>query len=412
MIRSTGVGIEGRNNMNKYIKRKLLQNKVFDNFAASMKTQEVLSWVAGGAITGVCTDSLISDYDIYFSDKESCVKAIHYMQEENAHCAFISDKSITYVLSNTTSFRNALGEYEPQTKIQFIFYDYYKTAEEIFSHYDFSCNMGAYNMLTEEFSFHEDFWLHNSQRFLSFNVNTKFPLISGLRVDKYKAKGYSTSRTEMMKILFACTCLKINSWEEFSNQIGNLYGFNFMNVTKFKDREFSLSMAMEILSLTDFTTPHTPCDNYKVDPRIVDIVVSGEIIEYVKVNNVVYATLEHDNVEMVNELLESGNIPCKEVGLKDYLGEYLYQLVNKGDSYKLNEELLAKSYFYSSLKPSVSMLKLKDDLLQCRNNHVILECSYNEEDVHNLTSGYIPLSKVVPMKAYTKEELIGEYTQF
>ena len=92
-----------------------------------------------------------------------------------------------------------------------IYYDYYETAEDIFKHFDYTINMAAYNLNTGEFSCHECFMLHNSQRVLQFNTGTRFPIISALRVQKYKERGYNISRKEFMKLLLSINKLNNGS---------------------------------------------------------------------------------------------------------------------------------------------------------------------------------------------------------
>ena len=55
--------------------------------------------------------------------------------------------------------------------------------------------------LEDNFILHKDFLRHNSQKTLRVNTATDYPIISALRVDKYKKKGYSISKGEFIKIL-------------------------------------------------------------------------------------------------------------------------------------------------------------------------------------------------------------------
>lgn len=389
---------------NNYIKNKLLQNKNVACFAKAMKEEKYEVWIAGGAITATATNSLISDYDVYFSSKESCAEAIRYMKDEDAHCAFISDKSITYVLSNGSSFRNALGEYEAHTTIQFIFYAYYETAEDIFNHFDFSCNCGAYNILTGEFSFHKDFWLHNSQRFLSFNSKTKFPLISGLRVQKYIDKGYTTSRTEMMKIMFACASLKINSWVEFSNQVGNLYGFNFMDEKMWKDKDFSMELAMEILSGTDFShTTYAPASNYKHPVDLIEHLVADKPILHIENEGAeYYPEVDSGETEVVLEAIEDGKLQVESITLREYLGDWVYCWMDEG-SFTLTQATEKKNSWSNHI-----VYKDKEDV-HTRNNNVLVKCSWTRFDIKECSQGDIRFSKLTPVEIIGRKQEVVKW---
>lgn len=69
-----------------YLKGKLLQG--FDKgFLKVMKDNKC--FIAGGAITSVCTNKEVNDYDIYFSNKEGLVKLIQWVKED-AWCSFIT----------------------------------------------------------------------------------------------------------------------------------------------------------------------------------------------------------------------------------------------------------------------------------------------------------------------------------
>lgn len=158
-------------------------------------------YVAGGAISSLASGrhDEIEDYNLYFPSLEAAVEAIRYMKEDNPHVAFVSDKSITYVLKDGT-------------KVQFVYTDFYPTAEDIFKHFDFYCVMGAYDCRDEQLYFHENFWLHNAQRYLGVNTGTLYPLISLLRINRYESKGYHTSRKEYLKLGLACAKLNITSY--------------------------------------------------------------------------------------------------------------------------------------------------------------------------------------------------------
>lgn len=193
-------------NTNEYIKHKLFQNSHLKHFINHMKIVGKKCYVAGGALTSIATGKhdQIEDYDIFFSDKFSCVEAIRYMKDENPHVAFVSDKAITYVMRDSS-------------KIQFIYDEFYPTAQDIFKSFDFSVCMAAYDNILDTIITDENFWMHNSQKFLKFNTGTRFPIISSLRLDKYNKKGYKTSRNEVIKIGLTIAQLNLTTWKKLRN---------------------------------------------------------------------------------------------------------------------------------------------------------------------------------------------------
>src|SRR5690606_25449462 len=87
---------------------------------------------------------------------------------------------------------------------------------------------------------------HNSQRYLKYNPSTAFPIISVLRSNKYRDKGYNISRPEMIRIAFSCQKLEINSWEDFRKHVGGMYGYMLEDMFD-ETKEFSLDEGLEQL---------------------------------------------------------------------------------------------------------------------------------------------------------------------
>jgi hypothetical protein len=195
-------------------------------------------WIAGGAVTSVFTGKEINDIDVYFPSKEafSNVMAEIYDGQVNfgdAHVCHITDKSL-------------LLQSEGKD-VQFIVFKFFKDVEEIFASFDFTAVMGAYSFADKKFHFHPEFMKHNAQRFLSFNKGTDYPLISMLRVDKYRERGYTTSKQEMLKVGMAIANKNFDSWANVIDEVGSFYGLNpneIFDTTK----EFSLD---EVISQLD-----------------------------------------------------------------------------------------------------------------------------------------------------------------
>ena len=130
--------------------------------------------------------------------------------------------------------------------LQLMTFKYFPDIQDIFDTFDFTCCMGAYDCKSKEFIFHPEFFKHNSQRYLKFNPGTAYPLMSLMRVDKYREKGYVISKSEMLRVVFACMGLKISSWEEAKEHIGGMYGYD-MSKAFDENEDFSMGSLIDQL---------------------------------------------------------------------------------------------------------------------------------------------------------------------
>lgn len=178
--------------------------------------------LAGGALTSIFTNKEVNDWDIYFQTKEgffNFVRGIYrlnssdYASLSTARVNHMTDRSILCVDGN-------------QNNIQLIGFKTFNSPWNIFDSFDFTINMAAFDFQTETLTLHKDFLKHNSQRFLQVNEKTDFPLISVLRVDKYRERGYTISKAQMFRLLLAVNKKQFNSWEDFKKELGGLYGLN------------------------------------------------------------------------------------------------------------------------------------------------------------------------------------------
>lgn len=180
-------------------------------FAAMPCSRPDGAFIAGGAVTSVFTNQPINDVDVYFKTKEAFIEAVRYAYEEDfLWCINASKRAVTFAHGDLI--------------VQFMYFDFFPTAQDIFNSFDFTVCMGAFDCDTKEWVFHEDFLKHNSQRFLRFNSGTRYPIASALRALKYKDRGYTIGNGEFLKILLAARTPEINSWEELKDQIGGSYG--------------------------------------------------------------------------------------------------------------------------------------------------------------------------------------------
>lgn len=212
--------------------------------------------IAGGAITSVFTNTEINDYDIYFRSKEDFTKIFKEIYHDYYDGTLDFDLGFPDAIVSVVT-KKALLLFHEESKIQFIVNDFYQTPEQIFEHFDFTCCMGALKMQDETFVLHEDFLKHNAQKYLSFNPATLYPLVSALRVQKYKDKGYNISKSQMLRVLCAVNKKEINDWVTLMDEVGGLYGTPAEEIFDIT-REFSLDNAMEDLEKVEIQEKMKP----------------------------------------------------------------------------------------------------------------------------------------------------------
>lgn len=203
-------------------------------------------WIAGGACTSVFTNKEVNDLDIYFPSKEAFQKVMLALYSyDNEYDVSYADGAIRHVSKKSILLKSH------DQDVQFIVYKFFDSIEDLFRSYDFTINMCALNMKSEEFVSHELFMKHNAQKYLSFNPETDYPLVSALRVDKYVKRGYTISKAQMMKILLAVNKKNIDSWEVLIDEIGGMYGTAPEEIFD-TTQPFSLDLAIETLNNKNF----------------------------------------------------------------------------------------------------------------------------------------------------------------
>ena len=243
---------------------KQLKNAIPEDVLAILAHEKC--FIAGGALTSIFTGTQINDIDIYFrsrdsldrvmqvfcniKDKELTVKRPvvgdnQFKVDDNIQPVTITKKSVVFSQGNGY-WNPTKGSYTPQASLQFISFQYFDTPEDIFDTFDFSINMCAYDCASGELTLHDNFLKHLARRSLVVNTNTAYPLISLLRCDKYKERGYNISTKEQMGLMFAVANMKIDSWEDAKDHIGGMYGFDVEDLFN-EDEEFSLDKVIDQL---------------------------------------------------------------------------------------------------------------------------------------------------------------------
>ena len=177
--------------------------------------------IAGGMITSLFCNREINDVDVYFRNTKDLRDFI---------LEYVKGSSHMWIVSKTK--KALLIHHSDTVDLQLICFNAFDNAEDIFNTFDFTVCMGAFDFKTEEFILHNDFLKHNSQRILMFNDKTAYPIVSALRVDKYKQKGYAISKTEYLRLILTCMDLHIDNYGDLKQQLGGMYGVDYDEVIK------------------------------------------------------------------------------------------------------------------------------------------------------------------------------------
>lgn len=349
-------------------------------------------YIAGGALCNIATGrhDQIADWDLFFPSKESCIKAIRYMKEENPHVAFVSDKSITYKLKSDET-------------IQFVYNQFYPKASDIFSSFDFTCVMAAYDCRDEKIYTHENFWMHNAQRFLSFNKGTSFPIISLLRYEKYRLRGYKISRNEMLKLSLAIASLNISSWEEAKKHIGNTYGFDLADFKDCENTPFSIEALIERIETVKDGEDLPHQTQYLYPHNCVDFILEGLPIEYIMLGSekqfIDPYVLEAQNE--VQSLIDDGILTEIEVDKDVFLKGKFYVIESNKN---VDEEVTGWGQKH--------LYKLENLGNPYHNrNRDIYRVEFNEDDVKGVYSDYIDVSKYKIVEKVCRVEQLEDFKQ-
>lgn len=204
--------------------------------------------IAGGAITSVFCNREVNDLDVYFRSEQDFMGFLSSLYEG---CAF--ELIVTYATNKSVLVIDS----KTGQKIQLIYYKFFENADAIFADFDFTVCMGAYDMTAKTFHFHADFFKHNAQRYLHFNPGTAYPLISSLRVAKYVDRGYTISKTQMLRIMMKINSIDLVSWADVKDHIGGMYGMDMSTVFN-EGEEFSIDTVISRLDEISLEYDDTP----------------------------------------------------------------------------------------------------------------------------------------------------------
>lgn len=283
----------------KYEKEKLLSLIEDKELIKIFKDNNAI--LAGGCIRNVFTKSDVNDFDVYFRNADDFYNCAIELYESNYYNSGYTDKALTFSVKS-------VGIKNSNITIQLISFNFYNDVKDIFDDFDFTICMGAYDFKDEKFVLHKDFLKHNSQRILFFNEKTRFPIISGLRVQKYESYGYEISKSQMIKIFLSICNLDIKNYEDLKKQIGGMYGNNLeKNIPEKKDKEFDLMDYIEDIGKNYLK--HDEKDFYKEtnddEFRIILSKISGRKIKYVEFKNRDYEVVSNgsDGIPLFEEII-------------------------------------------------------------------------------------------------------------
>lgn len=359
------------------------------------------AYVAGGTVTSLFSNREINDVDVYFPNERKAIAFLSHLIEDGA-----------WVVSHTKKATQLMYD---EKNVQVIHFDYYETAEELFSSFDYTVCMGLYDFSTEEYVLHDDFLKHNSQRILKYNPKTSYPIVSMLRIQKYEDKGYKVSKPEFVRVVLSCMNLEINSYEELKDHMGGLYGENFDKLFEdVEDEDFDLEVAINkladlALSEDYFKMPESK--EYELDEIIKNI--SKEPLTYIETKN------KKLIINYFGELAEVNEVPENhiKVDAEEYFSNNkLYKYVKKQDGrymsfynnsfeYKLCDQIVASNegrndgrlYF-------VERDRLEDATYSREAGRAVLEVLVNPDDIVSVKNEKIAVKKCYVVREVPEDE--------
>jgi hypothetical protein len=208
--------------MEKTIKTRLLNAFKDEDLLSDLI--HVHAMIAGGAITSCLTDSKINDFDIYFRTKEDFEEIDKIIRsDKNYECIATTDTAITY--KHKVPYKNMI--------VQLIKHDsfFIQDPEALIKKFDFTICMAVYDLFESQVFVHDDFLQHITERKLVFNIDTKYPIISLYRANKYIKRGYNIDGYELVKIALCINNLKMKDYRDLKRQLQGIDTIQFSKIT-------------------------------------------------------------------------------------------------------------------------------------------------------------------------------------
>lgn len=382
--------------MNYQFEKNKLYNYLGTHLVNLFKEQGV--FIAGGTISSLFSNREINDIDVYFRNEDSLTEIIEAVWEDGGDWInALTEKALLVRVSDM--------------EVQFIHFKYFEKAEDIFQSFDYSVCMGAFDFQTEEFVLHEDFLKHNSQRILKFNKNTDFPIVSLLRVHKYKEKGYNISKPEFLRVALKCMDMKINTVEELKMHLGGMYGVNYDKLIQLEEgEEFSIDLVLDKISNI------TQSDEYFIEPKKIEFNDIDEVIDRVKKNPTKIVQINENTYRVTRngtlKEIEYNPKATIKIEAREFIeGRKFYKFVKKVDGkylshwdnefeYKVDSAAKPKENNYLYFNEKGEIMKSS-----YRNSGVLLEAYIPYDSFHTKNSSYgIQTKKAYILREVPREE--------
>lgn len=388
--------------MNTQFEKKKLYAYLGEDLVEDLKAYNAI--IAGGTITSLFSNNEINDIDVYFRSEEDTIAFVEQVWNDQRHVVSCTNKALQFMYEDVN--------------VQVIHFEYFKNAYDIFKTFDFTACMGAYDFKKEKFILHNEFVKHNSQRLLKFNSNTAFPIVSLLRVQKYKEKGYTISKPEFIRIVLTCMKLEINTYEELKDQLGGMYGVNLDKLFEDVDEgNFNLQDALDVIA--DITLS----DEYFEKPKPVDFDSLQDLIESIKkvkfkavrLDGKVYKILDDGSYRKTSMEHLAEIIPINE----HFKDTKIYKFVNKKADglysfwssdfkYEVGKEVIAKkteSGFFENGKLYFNNKKdIKSSSYYYESKKVLIEAEFNPNDVLSINKTGVQVSKAIIVREVPEKE--------
>lgn len=202
------------NNIKKEIKAKFKDEELY------IQLKKLNAIIAGGAITSILTNRRINDFDIYFRNEESIKKIKEYMKQKEYKIISTTDNAITYRKDNYPIIQIITAK-----ELMF------NKPIDLIKSFDFTINMAALDLISNELVLEENFIEDNIKRKLIFNEDTKYPITSLARAIKYIDRGYNLSGYEQVKISLAINSLVIKDYKDLKKQLQGIDTSIFAPIT-------------------------------------------------------------------------------------------------------------------------------------------------------------------------------------
>lgn len=161
--------------------------------------------IAGGSIISIINNQNINDIDIYFHNKEDFENTLRYLMRKNYTSLYVSNNAVTVGCE------------------QFIYCKFCDNIENLLNTFDIYACMGAYDVATDTFYFHSNFFFDNMNKRIVLNDSTSLPSTTLFRVIKYINKGYKIDKKEIFKLLIIILGSGIKDIKDLKDETKNFY---------------------------------------------------------------------------------------------------------------------------------------------------------------------------------------------